>query len=383
MKPSLHPFPYRPSLLLALCCSLGAAGCKNLGEDKARLPPLAAGTTPVASTQAGASSASTASPSGAAASEPKDPSVDAAGVLHLTGNTEAHRRSYVSVASRGGGILARMAVREGDFVKQGALIAQLDASDIVIMNKQAEAGLAVAEAQFRGAERERKRLEALAKDKAIPGMQLDMATTGFEQATAGLAASQAQLAQARKALGDMTVRAPYAGLVGARLKNEGEWVSTMPPAPLIELVEITPLDLYIQAPEHLLDKINVGDEVTAHFNSVSRSAKGKVARIVPIVRPPARAFLVIAEFPNEDLALHPGLFAEVDLVPQGAAAAEPEEAPADQKLEAQGKPAGAPAKRNGAAPGGAKSGRSGGAPTGATPKAGASPSKVAAGGVTP
>jgi membrane fusion protein, multidrug efflux system len=360
MTSRLHLSQREAIALCGLCAALCAGACKNLGEDKARLPPLP----PSATAKVEAPAASTSAPGAAAAIDPRDPVVDAAGVLHLTGNTEAHRRSYVSVASRGGGLLSKMAVREGDFVKRGDLIAQLDASDISITNKQADAGLAVAEAQFRAAEREHKRLEALAKDKAIPGQQLDMATTGFEQATAGLAAAQAQQAQARKALGDMTVRAPYSGLVGARLKNEGEWVSTMPPSPLVELVEITPLDLLIQAPEHLLDRIHVGDEVTAHFNSIGRSAKGKVARIVPIVRPPARAFLVVAEFPNEDLALHPGLFAEVELVPQAAAAAAPEAAADGQKLDAAGH---------------GKTGQAGSKPK----PGGAPPAKVASGGVSP
>ena len=364
MTSKVHPSQPKTIALLGLCAALCAGGCKNLGEDKARLPPLPPSATAKATTTGEASSVSSAAPNGAAAVGPKDPVVDAASVLHLTGNTEAHRRSYVSVASRGGGLLSKMAVREGDFVKRGDLIAQLDASDMAITNRQADAGLAVAEAQFRAAEREHKRLEALAKDKAIPGQQLDMATTGFEQATAGLAAAQAQQAQARKALGDMTVRAPYAGLVGARLKNEGEWVSTMPPSPLVELVEITPLDLLIQAPEHLLDRIHVGDEVTAHFSSIGRSAKGKVARIVPIVRPPARAFLVVAEFPNEDLALHPGLFAEVELVPQAAAAAAPEAAAEGQKLDGSGK---------------GKTGQAASKPK----VAGAPPAKVASGGVSP
>jgi multidrug efflux pump subunit AcrA (membrane-fusion protein) len=139
-------------------------------------------------------------------------------------------------------------------------------------------------------------------------------------ASAGVAASEAQVAQARKALADTTVRAPFAGIVGARIKAEGEWVSPMPPAPIIELVEVTPLDLQIQAPEHLLGRIVVGDEVTAHFETVGRTTKAKVTRIVPVVRLPMRSFLVIAEIPNLDRALSPGLFAEIELVPSGRAA---------------------------------------------------------------
>jgi len=69
----------------------------------------------------------------------------------------------------------------------------------------------------------------------------------------------------------------------------------------------------------------VGDEVVAHFNSIGRSAKAVIKRTVPIVRPPARSFLVVAEFSNEDRGLSPGLFADVEIRPKSAASKAKEE----------------------------------------------------------
>jgi len=258
-KPRLHLRASRPraraSRTLGWCCALlsllALASCKRDEGGKVTLPPLdASGAAARPAPELGsARAAGSADGSHAASGEPL---VDAAGFIHLTGNTEAHRRSLVGVASRGGGLLTKVYVREGDFVKEGQLLAQLDTTEVSLMIRQAEAGLAVAHAQAKAAEREHKRLETLVKDKAVPGMQLDQATTATEATTAGVAASEAQLAQAHKALGDASVHAPFAGLIGMRLKSEGEWVATMPPGPLFELVEVTPLDLYIQAPEHLL-----------------------------------------------------------------------------------------------------------------------------------
>jgi RND family efflux transporter MFP subunit len=305
-------------VLVLACVVAGASACKNADASKLqRLPPLPASGAPHAAP--GSSGANAASPGQSASpATSAAPLLGTDGVIRLTGNTEAHRRSLVNVA--GQGLLIKLAVREGDFLRKGELIAQLDSTQAGLTVRVAEAGLAVAKAQLRAAERERKRLEGLASQKAVPGMQVDQATSGFEMASAGVAASEAQVAQARKALADTTVRAPFAGIVGARVKGEGEWVSPMPPAPIIELVEVTPLDLQIQAPEHLLGRIMVGDEVTAHFNTVGRSTKAKVTRIVPIVRLPMRTFLVIAEIPNEDRSLSPGLFAEIQLIPTGRAA---------------------------------------------------------------
>lgn len=286
-------------LLLAVALS---AGCNEARGDKAQLPakPPKAATSGAPSGQAKAG----APPAGSAT-----PGTGDDGSIKLTGTAAAHRQSLVSVS--GMGLIVKLHVREGDFVKKGQVLCQLDASGSALRLRQAKAALELAKVQQAGAERERGRLQRLKKDNAVAGAQVDQAATGYDAASAGVAQAQAAVAMASKAVADSIVRAPFAGLVVQRLKAEGEWVSTMPPAPIIMLAEVDPLDVTIQAPEHLMTKIQKGDPVSVHFAATDKTVAATVTRVVPMVRPPARSFTVIVELPNPDGELQPGLFAEV------------------------------------------------------------------------
>lgn len=294
-----------PCLLAATAMSLFVSGCQGIGGDaKGGVAKVSLPTTPPSATLLGASP-SGASGAGASAGEAPDP-----GAL-LTGTTAARRVSQVSAS--GSGLLIELKVREGDFVKAGEVIAQLDRRDAVLRIQQAEAGLKIARVQLAGAEREVARLERLEKDQAVPAADLDRLRSTRDVAAAGVGAAEVAVLTARKMAGDADVRAPFAGLVTARLKAEGEWISTMPPAPLIMLAEVDPLDLKVDVPAALLPRVKVGDALTVRLPAIERELTTRITRVVPQITPQTRAFSVYAELPNEDRSLAPGLFAEVRL----------------------------------------------------------------------
>lgn len=292
----------RAVLLLSLLLSLLLAGCQQKG-DKVHLPPLPAGS-------AAASSASAAG-SGSSASQKSGKADD---VIRLTGTTAARQQSMV--AASGMGLLTKMEVMEGDLIDKGDVICQLDATGAALHLRMAQAALAMAKVQLTATEREKGRFTKLSAEKAIAGMKVDEISSANEGAAAGVAQAEAAVAMANKAVADSIVRAPFAGLVIKRVKAEGEWVSTMPPGPIIILAQIKPLDLTVQAPEHLLTRIRVGDPVTARFAATDQTITAAVTRVVPMIMPPTRSFTVIIELANEDLALKPGLFADVEITPQ-------------------------------------------------------------------
>jgi RND family efflux transporter MFP subunit len=234
----------------------------------------------------------------------------------LTGTTAARRVSQVSAS--GSGLLVDLKVREGDYVQAGQVIASLDRRDAALRIAQAEAGLKAAQVQLAGAEREVARLERLARDQAVPQADLDRLTSSRDAAAAGVEVAQAGLNLARKMAADADVRAPFAGLVTARLKAEGEWISTMPPAPLVLLAEVDPLELKVDVPAALLPRVAAGDTLTVDLVSIGRKQQATITRVVPEVSARTRAFTVYAELPNPNRTLAPGLFAEVRLGRGGA-----------------------------------------------------------------
>jgi RND family efflux transporter MFP subunit len=239
---------------------------------------------------------------------------DAAGVLHLTGTTRPHRQS--AVAAQGTGMMKQRLVDAGDMVDEGQIIARLDRKNAHLRARQAAAALKAAKVQLSAAQRENKRVTQLGS--SVASSRADQAATALEGALAGVEAAQVALDMARKAERDADVKAPYAGLVVQVLKSEGEWVTTMPPSPVIVLAEVTPIDLHVDAPEHLLSRIKVGDRVTATFDALGKTIETSVTRIIPTVKPGTRSFEVVVELPNSDRTILPGVFAEVQLTPSGA-----------------------------------------------------------------
>jgi RND family efflux transporter MFP subunit len=304
---------YRKLCLFALLIAsiLALVGCKG-GSDQTKLAlptqtAQAASSSPAVSNEAESAKPEIAQlPEASTASAP-------AGTVRVTGSTAPRRSSAVAV--NGSGLLEQMLVKEGDFIQAGQTIARLDRSDSELRVRQAQVGLDGARVSLKAAQRERNRLARLDQGSAVSQAQIDGAQTALEGAQAGMAAAEVALAIAVDANRNRSVHAPFAGLVVARLKAEGEWITTMPPSPVVQLAEIDPLDLQIDAPESLLTRIRVGDRVVARFASIGRTVDTQVSRLVPMVQTGNRSFKVFADIPNKDHSIQPGVFAEVEITP--------------------------------------------------------------------
>ncbi|MBU1432904.1 efflux RND transporter periplasmic adaptor subunit, partial [Myxococcota bacterium] len=231
------------------------------------------------------------------------------GASTLTGETAPLRQS--ALACKGSGLLTSLSVEEGQRVEVGQRLASLDDTLPRLRLRQAKAAVKGAQIQLKAARREAKRLGGLQAKQAIAEAKVDDVQTAVEGAMVSLEAAEISLAMARQALKDTTLTAPYAGVITRKLKAEGEWISMMPPSPVVVLAQIDPLELRLEAPASLLGRIKVGDPLKVRLDALSRIAEVKVARVIPVVGA-NRAFTIIAELPNPDGALSPGLFVEAE-----------------------------------------------------------------------
>lgn len=238
---------------------------------------------------------------------PKDGRAAARG-LELTGRTRAHRVSDLATTTSGQVDKVRFEV--GQRVKAGAILVRLDGEQARLSLANAEAALQTARAQAKGAARERARLEKAAPKGAVTRADLDRAVTGHDIAKAQVAQAEAAVAMAQKGVSDTVIRAPFGGLVLARYADPGEWVNTMGNSVVAKIADVDPLEIALEAPEHLLGKIAVGDELEVRFSAVDREVRAKVSRVVAAVDARAHSFEIIAEIDNSDHSLAPGLFAE-------------------------------------------------------------------------
>lgn len=142
----------------------------------------------------------------------------------------------------------------------------------------------------------------------------------IQSAQAAVEAARSQAAIAQQAVGDATIRAPYAGYVSNRPVAVGEYVT--PSSVIVTLLRTNPLKLQLQVPEaevpFVTQGMGVSLEVDAHGD---RKFAGRVTAINPAIDPVSRAATIEAAIENSDNALRAGMFATARIVRQGGARA--------------------------------------------------------------
>ena len=226
--------------------------------------------------------------------------------IRATGTFTAQESSQVSPQVPGQVIATPVNV--GDAVKAGDVIARLDDRDARARLAQAQATLQQAQATATNAKAEAERSSSLVKTGDISASDFQRLQTQVETANAQVAQAEAQVTLAQQAQNETVVHAPFAGHVSARPVAAGEYVTTA--SQIATIVKIEPIKLELQIPEADAAKINVGMAVTATVASYpGRQFTGKVTAKNPALNPESRALTVVAEFPNPDRALNPGMFA--------------------------------------------------------------------------
>lgn len=230
--------------------------------------------------------------------------------LHVTGQLQGNLEARV--AANTSGKISALHVERGSKVDQGDPLAEVDVTNAALTLREAEAMVAVTEAQLALAITELERFEPLAKSKAISDSEFQKLKAERVARQAALDSAVAQRNLARKAVDDSVIRAPFSGQVVERFVQPGEFV--MPPAPVVHLVEVSKLRLVLNVPETAASLITTGQKVyfkTALFEDETFS--GVIAYISGALRATARDLVVEALVDNDDQRLKPGYFAEADI----------------------------------------------------------------------
>ena len=226
--------------------------------------------------------------------------------LVLTGTLRASQES--EVAADAAGKVTKTFVERGDRVKQGDTLAILDARGASITATAANAQSQLAKAQLEQAQRECERVKALKDTGAISQAEYDRVTSQCQTTQWSAAAAQAQQQNAQKIVGDSVIRAPFAGVIGERSVNVGQYVQ--PATKIVSLYTPDPLRLELTVPEANVAGIKPEQPVVFTVSAFGdEKFTGTVKFISPNVRPTTRDLVIEAFCPNPELKLKPGMFA--------------------------------------------------------------------------
>jgi membrane fusion protein (multidrug efflux system) len=210
----------------------------------------------------------------------------------------ARANESIKVTARSSSIITQINFREGQRVKPGDVLVELD-------TRQELANLDLARAQLKQAESQYNRSKALAATNAVSAADLD-------QLEANLLVARAQVRGAEARLDTLVVRAPFAGTVGLRKVSLGDLVG--PDTQITTLDDTATIKLEFGVPETFLSEISQGMSVTGTTAVYpDRRFTGKVTSIDSRVDPVTRSATVVASLSNPDNALMPGMFLSIAL----------------------------------------------------------------------
>jgi RND family efflux transporter MFP subunit len=225
--------------------------------------------------------------------------------LPVSGSLKAVNSAFVK--ARTAGELLGLALREGDAVRAGQVVARVDATEGRARLKQAQEQADAAKAQIDIAERQWNNNKALVDQGFISKSSLDTSLNNLAAARANHKAALAAADMARKGLDDTVLRAPISGIVAQRLAQPGERVAI--DARVLEIVDLSRLEL--EATLSAADSVDLreGQDALLQVEGSSRPVAARVARINPSAQAGSRSVLAYLVL-NDTAGLRQGLFAQ-------------------------------------------------------------------------
>ena len=237
--------------------------------------------------------------------------------LFYTGVIEAWKK--INITPDIGGKIAIIHVEEGDLIQEGQLLAEMDTRAIRLQLEQAEAALAVAEANQNDAQKNIETMERLRKEDAASEQQYDQVKLAFEAAEALLKQAKAAVNLARYNLDVSLMKAPFRGVVASKNAEVGDVINPMmagfsPTSGILTLMDFSRVKIEINVSHQDIARIKKGQAAQLRVTALpDRIFQGRVSIVNITANPLTKKFKVEAIIDNPSFVLRPNTFGEVSL----------------------------------------------------------------------
>jgi membrane fusion protein (multidrug efflux system) len=242
-------------------------------------------------------------------------------VPNFVAQTESSQQ--VNIVARVSGFLDKIAYQEGEVVKEGQLLFQLDPKPFQAQLEAARGELQSQQARFTTAQANLGRVKPLAEQNALSRADLDRAQGEFDSAKAAVFAAEAKVKEAELNLGYATIRSPVNGLASRSLQRQGAFVNAMSEsANLTYVAAVDPIWVTFSVSQNLVAKWR--DEIAKKLAIEPRNRDytieivlsdgtryphtGKINFADPSFSQETGSFMVRAVLPNPKRDLRPGMF---------------------------------------------------------------------------
>ncbi|MCU1332495.1 MAG: mdtA [Candidatus Angelobacter sp.] len=302
-KPLRHNLVVR--VLLCACLALMLTACGNTSADSKQKGGGSKG---------GRGGAQMTIPVAVAKAEVRDLPV----LLNGLGSVEAY--NTVAVKSRLDGQLIKVNVKEGQEVKQGEMLAEIDPRPYEVQLSQAQATLFKDQAALKDARLNLQRFQELYKDGVIPKQQFDTQGSLEAQLDGAVRADQAQVDTVKLNLVYTRITAPVSGRIGLRQIDVGNMVHAADPNGLLVITQLQPIAVIFSLPQDNLQSVsqhmNKGKLPVEAYSrdDQTKIATGMLTTIDNQIDITTGTGKLKAVFENRDRSLWPNQFVNVHLL---------------------------------------------------------------------
>jgi multidrug efflux system membrane fusion protein len=239
--------------------------------------------------------------------------------IYLEGLGTVTAYKTVNVRAQVDGRLDRVIYREGQAVKHGEVLAEIDPRPFAILLHQGEAALARDQAQLDGAKRNLERYQAVGGQHLLPQQQIDDQGALVQQLSGTVLADKAQIENARLQLDYARIKSPIDGITGVRLVDPGNIVHAADTTGIVVVTQMDPIAVLFTLPQDdLPDVARAQAQAPLTVDAQSRDGAqtlgtGKLELIDNQINQGTATMRGKAIFPNPDRTLWPNQFVKARL----------------------------------------------------------------------
>ena len=240
--------------------------------------------------------------------------------VYLTGLGSVTAFNTANIKSRVDGQIMKVNVREGQTVKQGELLIEIDSRPFQVQLNQMQAQLSRDQAQLRDAELNLERYTSLIPSGSIAQQQVDTQKALVDQLRGTVRTDQAQIDNAKLQIVYCHITAPFNGRIGLRQVDPGNIAHASDANPMLVLTQLQPIAVIFTLPEDVLPSVaqhmqRATLEVVAFGrDDQTKLATGKLLTIDNQIDPATGTAKLKAVFSNTDNQLWPNQFVNANLL---------------------------------------------------------------------